>query len=123
MNVKGVHEKRQRRIEKISAKIQEIGLGLQVPILLGVRAEIERGDKEYITLEHLRETADIERDAHIVLGLFNHSTEKARDEGIEVTTPEIDLRVTILKNRDGPVNEARTLKLHRPTHTIREPGN
>jgi DNA primase catalytic core len=123
MKVKGVHEKRQRRIEIISAKIQEIGLGLQVPILLGVRAEIERGDKEYITLEHLRETADIERDAHIVLGLFNPSTEKARDEGIEVTTQEIDLRVTILKNRDGPVNEARTLKLHRPTHTIREPGN
>ncbi|MBK5102354.1 MAG: hypothetical protein JJE15_15430 [Desulfobacteraceae bacterium] len=110
-------------LEIISAKIQEIGLGLQIPILLGVRAEVERGDKEYITLEHLRDTADIERDAHMVLGLFNPFMEKARDEEIEVTTPEIDLRVTILKNRDGPVDVARTLKFHRPTHTIREPGN
>ena len=123
IKIKGLHEERRIRFKIISEKIQGIALSLQAPILLGVRVEGKKGEEEYIALKDLRETADIERDAHMVLALSSPSIERAVDKGVEVTSPEVDLGVSILKNRDGPVNVAKTLKFHRPTYTVKETGN
>jgi 5S rRNA maturation endonuclease (ribonuclease M5) len=49
--------------------------------------------------------------------------EKAQDEGERSYEDEIELKVTVLKNRNGPVNEERTLVFNRPLLTIKDKVN
>jgi DNA primase/replicative DNA helicase len=121
VRIKRGHETRGSAIERISERIAETSLTLKAPLLLGVRLKGHGEDKDKVTMEDIRAEGDIVNDAHMILGLFNPSKEKEQEEGVEVTAPEVDLMVTILKNKDGPANVTKTLKLHRPTHIIREP--
>jgi hypothetical protein len=46
--------------------------------------------------------------------------EKAQDNGETSREDTVDLQVTVLKNRNGPVNETRILNFIRPLLTIKD---
>ncbi len=71
-------------------------------------------------LDNLREAGDIEQDANLVLGLDNPAMEKAQEDGEELREQIVDLNVTILKNRNGPVNNDVTLRFNRPILKVTE---
>ena len=80
----------------------------------------QKGGCLLVCANGVREAGDIEQDASLVLGIYNPSMQKAQDEGEDLTEPEVDLKITVLKNRDGIVNLSKTLKFYRPTLTIKE---
>ena len=123
VKIKGRYATRQLEIQKISERILETAKGLSIPIILGAQLgrDKERADK--VRLDNLREAGDIEQDANLVLGLYNPAMEKAQDEGERSYEDEIKLKVTVLKNRNGPVNEERTLVFNRPLLTIKDNVN
>ena len=61
-----------------------------------------------------------EQDAHLVIGLYNEAMEKAQDNNEILKDREVELKATILKNRNGSVNDEVTLTFDRPILKIRE---
>jgi len=120
IKIKGRYQTRQIEIQKISERILETAKGLSIPIILGAQLGRDPQHSDKVRLDNLREAGDIEQDANLVLGLFNPAMEKAQDSGEYITGDEVDLRVTVLKNRNGPVNEERTLLFNRPLLTIKD---
>lgn len=109
---------RQAELQRVSEQIMETARSLGLPIIVGAQLERDPMHKEKVRLDDFREAGGIEQDADLVLGLFNPAVEKAQDGGEPVKEPVVDLKVTVLKNRDGAVNESETLDFNRPLFTL-----
>jgi len=120
IKIKGRYSTRQVELQKISERILETAKGLSIPIILGAQLGRDPQHSDKVRLDNLREAGDIEQDANLVLGLFNPAMEKSQDEGERTLGDEVELKVTVLKNRNGPVNEERTLIFNRPLLTIKD---
>lgn len=120
IKIKSRYPTRQVELQRISERILETAKGLSIPIILGAQLGRDPQHSDKVRLDNLREAGDIEQDANLVLGLFNPAMEKAQDEGGQSTQDEVELKVTVLKNRNGPVNEERTLTFNRPLLTIKD---
>lgn len=120
IKIKGRYQTRQIEIQKVSERILEIAKSLRLPIILGAQLGRDTLHKDKVRLDNLREAGDIEQDANLVLGLYNESMEKAQDEGKPLDSEEVDLKLTILKNRNGIVNEDVMLNFNRPLLTIKD---
>lgn len=118
VKILGKFPTRQVELQRISETLLEGAKRLNVPIVLGAQFNRAAGDEP--KLEHLREAGDIEQDANAVLGLFNPAMERAQNNGETLVDPEVELKVTLLKNRNGAVNEEVRLKFYRPTLKISE---
>jgi len=120
IKIGGRYPSRQVELQRISERILETAKGLSIPIVLGAQLGRDPTHSDKVRLDNLRESGDIEQDANLVLGLFNPAMEKAQDEGGLYPRDEVELKVTVLKNRNGPVNDERTLTFNRPLLTIKE---
>jgi len=120
IKIRGRYPSRQVELQKTSERILETAKGLSIPIILGAQLGRDPQHSDKVRLDNLREAGDIEQDANLVLGLFNPAMETAQDEGKRSTEDEVELKVTVLKNRNGPVNEERALIFNRPLLTIKD---
>ena len=77
---------------------------------------------ERIRLEDLREDGDTGQDANLVIGLSDDALEGAGEERKSTDSSVADLRVTILKNRNGPANQEALLRFDKPVLKITERG-
>ncbi|MCX6841644.1 MAG: toprim domain-containing protein [candidate division WOR-3 bacterium] len=109
---------RQAELQRISERVLETARSLGLPVILGAQLGRDPMYKEKVRLDDFREAGGIERDAGLVLGLFNPAVEKAQDGGEPVKEPVVDLKVTVLRNRDGAVNESEILDFNRPLFTL-----
>lgn len=116
----GGYPSRQVELQRISERILEAAKGLSIPIILGAQLGRDPLHKEKVRLDNLRESGDIEQDANLVLGLYNPAMEKAQDEGDAFPGDEVELKVTVLKNRNGQVNEERDLTFNRPLLKVKD---
>ena len=102
----------------ISGRLLEQAVKLDIPIILG--AQLNRSqDSTKPRLENLRESGDIEQDANLVLSLYTpaiEDMEKADD--VTKVSPEVDMEVSILKNRGGASGRKITLSFNRPVLRI-----
>lgn len=120
IKIAGRYATRQMELQKVSETILETAKKLSIPIILGAQLGRDPQHSDKVRLDNLREAGDIEQDANLVLGLFNPAMEKAQDNGETSREDTVDLQVTVLKNRNGPVNETRTLNFIRPLLTIKD---
>jgi len=120
VKIKGRYQTRQIELQRISERILETAKSLSLPILLGAQFGRDKEHADKVRLDNLREAGDIEQDANLVLGLYNEAMQKAQDRDETLRDREIDLRLTILKNRNGAVNEDVILSFDRPILTITE---
>jgi len=120
IKIRGRYPSRQVELQRISERILETAKGLSIPIVLGAQLGRDPQHSDKVRLDNLRESGDIEQDANLVLGLLNPAMEKAQDEGGLYPGDEVELKVTVMKNRNGPVNEERALTFNRPLLTIKE---
>ncbi|MDK9699872.1 MAG: toprim domain-containing protein [bacterium] len=118
VRIQGKFATRQLELQKISERLLETAKSLRLPILLGAQLGRDKDSKDKVRLDNLREAGDIEQDANLVLGLFNPSLNKTQDEGGRSTARVVDLKVTVLKNRNGRAGDELTLKFDRPLWTI-----
>jgi KaiC/GvpD/RAD55 family RecA-like ATPase len=120
IKAKGKYPTRQVEIQKISERILEAAKGLSIPVILGAQLgrDKERADK--VRLDNLRESGDIEQDANLVLGLHNPAMEKAQAGDPGELRNQVDLTLTVLKNRNGRVNVEQALTFNRPLLRIEE---
>lgn len=108
-------------IKQVSQLLLEQAVKEQVPIILGAQLGRPGGEtRSKVRLDNLRESGDIEQDASLVLGLYNESADKAEDEQKEIAGAEVDLEVSVLKNRAGLTGARRVLKLNRPILTLKD---
>jgi len=109
-------------LHRVSERMLETARSLALPLILGVQLARTPVHLEKVRLDDLIiEAGDIEQDAHLVLGLFNPAMEAAQDEAAPVTDVVTALEVTVLKNRNGPVNGEVLLDFDRALLTLREP--
>lgn len=118
---------RQVVLQKISEAILETAKITHLPIILGAqftRSAKSESEENVVRLDNLRECGDIEQDANLVLGLYNEAMHKAQSDEVEFKGKENDLKITILKNRNGEgVATNITLKFIKPTSKIIGMGN
>ncbi len=120
VKIKGKYGTRQLELQKISEKILETAKTLSLPIVLGCQLGRDKEKRDKVRLDNLREAGDIEQDAHLVIGLYNEAMEKAQDNNEILRDREVELKATILKNRNGSVNDEVSLVFDRPILKIRE---
>lgn len=111
---------RQLELQDISARILDAARMFSVPVILGAQLGRDMMRKEKVRLDNLREAGDLEQDANTVLGIYNPSMERAQNEGDIINERSVDLTLTVLKNRNGAVNETIEMEFDRPILTIRE---
>lgn len=119
IKIKSRYPSRQVELQRISERILETAKGLSIPIILGTQLGRDPQHSDKVRLDDLKEAGGIEQDANLVLGLFNPAMEKAQDTGEPIKRDEIDLKVTVLKNRNGPVNGEEALTFDQPRLTIK----
>lgn len=110
---------RQLELADTSHIILETAKTSSIPIILGAQLGRDKENKNKVRLENLREAGDLEQDANLVLGLHNLAMEKAQDEQSQLTDRKVELKITPLKNRNGPVNKTVSLDFDRPILQIK----
>jgi DNA primase catalytic core len=125
IKIKGKYQSRQVEIQKVSEAILEAAKKAHLPIILGAQLNREGGDSKRVRLSNLRESGDIEQDANLVLGLYNEDMQEMQEsESLKYSKKiEIDLKVTILKNRGGITGIERNLTFNKPTLTLTSTEN
>lgn len=98
--------------QRIKALAKE--LGICIVVIAQLNREVPRG--EMPGTEHLRETGELEQIAYSILALYRESPSSARpgvrDTGPDAPPPlEPQLRMAVLKNRDGKAGYSRRLSL------------
>jgi replicative DNA helicase len=109
---------RYQEIKRVSELMLGQAVTQGVPILLGAQLGRSTGilkGKARVRLDNLRESGDIEQDAALVLGIFNPSADKAEDDGQDEKHVEVELEVSVLKNRGGVQGKQAHLRFHRST--------
>lgn len=102
----------------ISQRLLENAKNLMVPIIMG--AQLEWSDKKVLRLDNFIDMIGVVQDASLVIGLYNDSVENAQSMGDVIRERQVDLRLTVLKNRSGQVNKAFVLNFDIPLLTISE---
>lgn len=110
---------RQVEIQRISGELLDTAKRAGVALVLGAqlnRSAERSGGSKSLSLDQLRESGDIEQDAHLVLGLYNHAR-GAYDENPDSanTNPETTIDIKVLKNRSGVTNKVTSLTFDSPT--------
>jgi len=117
-------QSRQVEIQKISGDLLDTAKRTGVAIVLGAQLNrgAERGEAKNISLDQLRESGDIEQDAHLVLGLYNHARADydVNPDSEQRSDPQTTIDVKILKNRSGATNVYTTLDFNSPSLTLTE---
>ena len=121
MKLKECSFDRQRELQVISNELLRMAKTFKIPIIMGAQLEKGKAD-EVVRLDQLREAGDIEQDANLILGVYNKSMIKAR-QGVKVNDRLVDMTLSILKNRNGAVNEDVVLRFDRPVLKIRDFSN
>jgi len=105
-------------LKVISSRLLEQAVQLDIPIILG--AQLNRSqDNTKPRLENLRESGDIEQDANLVLGLYTPAIEDMEKADYPATvSAEVDMELSILKNRGGASGRKITLSFNRPVLRI-----
>jgi DNA primase catalytic core len=122
IKINGKFSTRQIELQKISENILEAAKRLSLPIILGAQLGRDKESKNKIRLDNLREAGDIENDANLVIAINNEAMEKAQSLNEKLTTRIVNLKLHILKNRNGAVNEEVDLIFDRPLLKISEDG-
>lgn len=106
---------RQVEVQRASEMLRETAVSQDIPVVMGAQLGRAQGQSDKVKLDNLREAGDLEQDANLVLGLFNQAMQKAQDEQTSLKQAEVDLLITILKNRaGGGVGQSVTLRFNRP---------
>jgi len=110
-------------IKRVSELLLQQAVQQDVPIILGAQLGRGKDRASKVTLDNLRESGDIEQDASLVMGLYNKSVEdlEASDDPQAVAggmPRQVDLLVSILKNRTGAAGRSKGLTLDRPIYTV-----
>jgi len=105
-------------IKLISSRLLEQAVRLDIPIILG--AQLGRSqDGSKPRLDNMRESGDIEQDANLVLGLYTPAIEDMEKADYPATvSAEVDMELSILKNRGGASGRKITLSFNRPVLRI-----
>ena len=109
---------RYQEIKRVSELMLGQAVTLGVPILLGAQLGRSTGTtngKARVRLDNLRESGDIEQDAAVVLGIYNPSADEAENDGHYDRHGEVELNVSVLKNRAGVQAKQAHFIFHRST--------
>jgi len=113
-------DQRYVEIKRVSDLLLEQAVRTGVPITMGAQFARAQGKSSPVTLDNLRESGDLEQDANLVLGLWNKSYEEAEKEGKTVDRAEVDLKVTVLKQRGGIAGKSCYLAYNMPAYQIKD---
>lgn len=117
---------RQVEIQKISGDLLDTAKRTGVALVLGAQLNrgAERAEAKNISLDQLRESGDIEQDANLVLGLYNHNRGEydTNPDSEQTSDPVTQIDIKILKNRSGATNVYTSLTFDSPTLTLSEDG-
>lgn len=114
IKLKGKYGTRQIELQKVSESILEAAKKYSIPIILGAQLGRDKDSKNKIRLDNLREAGDIENDANLVIAINNEAMDKAQSENKKLTDRKVNIKIHILKNRNGAVNEEIDFVFDRP---------
>jgi len=122
MKSKHITMDRHKDLQYISNELLMAAKSMKVPLIIGAQLEKSKDAAEKVKLDQLRDSGDVEQDANLILGVYNKAMQKAR-AGVKISDRLIDLTVSVLKNRNGSVNQDVVLRFDRPVLKIRDFSN
>ena len=122
MKSKHITMDRHKDLQYISNELLMAAKSMKIPLIIGAQLEKSKDAAEKVKLDQLRDSGDVEQDANLILGVYNKAMQKART-GVKISDRLIDLTVSVLKNRNGSVNQDVVLRFDRPVLKIRDFSN
>ena len=122
MKLKVPSDDRKRDLQIISNELLRMAKYYKIPIIMGAQLEKPKSEHAKLNLDQLRDAGDIEQDANLILAVYNKSMVKART-GVKIQDRLVDLMISVLKNRNGSVNNDVVLRFDRPILKIRDFSN
>jgi len=118
-------EQRYVAVKRVSDLLLEQAVRTGLPIILGAQFARATSRSTPVSLDNLRESGDLEQDANLVLGLHNKALEDAELEGKKLDRAEVDLKITVLKQRGGQAGKSCSLAYIMPAYQIKDkkPGS
>lgn len=113
-------QQRYLEIKRVSELLLQQAVQQDVPIVLGAQLGRKVGAVSKVTLDNLRESGDIEQDANLVLGLYNKAAEEMEETGQAIQAREVELWVSVLKQRGGVAGRSKPLSFDRPALRIKD---
>lgn len=113
-------QQRYLEIKMVSALLLQQAVQQDIPIILGAQLGRAKGTLSKVTLDNLRESGDIEQDSSLVIGLYNESVEETEREGQPAKAREVELKVSVLKQRGGVAGRSQVLTFDRPILRIKD---
>jgi replicative DNA helicase len=102
IKIKGKYYSRQVELQKVSERILETAIKMDIPIIMGAQFNRDVDCADKVKLGNLREAGDIEQDANLVIGIWNYSMENSENNGNNSNGKiESEIEISILKNRNG----------------------
>jgi len=117
MNTTRKTQDKRTEIAHISDQVLQIAKETGLPIILGAQLNREASDGPSLT--NLKEAGNLEEDANTVISVYCPKREEEERERAESFT-DVDLDITVLKNREGAVNVKTTLSWSRHTGVIKD---
>lgn len=117
MNTTRKTQDKRTEIAHISDQVLQIAKETGLPIILGAQLNREASDRPSLT--NLKEAGNLEEDANTVISVYCPKREEEERERAESFT-DVDLDITVLKNREGAVNVKTTLSWSRHTGVIKD---
>jgi replicative DNA helicase len=121
ITVNGTSYSRQNELQKVSDTVLKTSIQTGLPIVLGAQFNREAASIDELDEKHIREAGDIANDANTVLGIWN--VEKGKREAPWDNDPYPmagELKIKVIKNRDGIINKIISLTSEGAMLTIRE---
>lgn len=119
---RATQSQRYLEIKQISSLLLEQAVRQDIPIILGAQLGRE-ATGDVVKLDNLRESGDIEQDANLVIGLYTEAVQKSQQATSPAPTrqdPDVDITITILKNRTGIAGRSLDMTFRQPILTITE---
>jgi DNA primase len=120
LKTRRVYPARGMELQRLSGQLREAAESLRFPVILGAQLHADAANVESLRLDPSMEWGNLAQDAGLVIAICSAPDRKAGEGQTPSADPRVDLKLTVLKNRNGPSGWAASLSFHRPTLTVTE---
>ena len=122
IRTKAIYPTRKMELQRISERLRETARALCLPLVLAAQPGTDTENGKPGDLDPLHEAGGLAQDAGLVIALHGSGPDKDREEDKDPHDGTANLRLTVLKNRNGPAGLEAMLCFQRPTLVITERG-
>jgi DNA primase catalytic core len=122
LKTRAVYPTRRMELRRVFDQLREAAESLRFPWILGARLQADAESSDSLRVDASSEWEETAQEAGLLISVSSASEKKAKEAQASSHDLRVELRLSVLKNRNGPSGWSATLGFDRPTLTVTERG-